>query len=103
MCNLYRKLRAGIAIAALLAACPAFAESVSDSSASGTPGAGTTSGPGAQSAPDTGISHSTKANDDMRAGEIASEESPTQSQDLDTGPAVAEEPSDRSNSGTAPE
>lgn len=99
MHNLRRNIRAGIAVAALLLAFPAFAQSASDSSASGTPGAGTTSGPGAQSAPDPGSGASGNANEEMRKGEARNEEYPTQSQDLDTGPATTE-PSGSSGSST---
>jgi hypothetical protein len=90
MHNLHGNIRAGITVAALLLAFPAFAQSASDSSASGTPGAGTTSGPGAQSTPDPGTGASGDANEEMRKGEARNEEYPTQSQDLDTGPAAPE-------------
>ncbi len=97
MRSLHSNFRAGIAAAALLAPFPTFAQSASDSSASGTPGTGTTSGPGAQSPPNAGPSVQT--NEGVGAGETGNDRYPTVSEELDTGPS-AKEPSDSPNSST---
>jgi hypothetical protein len=72
------KLRAGIAIAALVAAFPAFAQSASDPTARGTAG---NSGPGVQGPPDTRTGPSTKGSEGTSSGDTGTENTTTPSQD----------------------
>jgi hypothetical protein len=108
MRNSYGKVRAGIAVAALLAAFPAFAQSANDPAASGTTDGAANSGPGVQGPPDTRTGPSTKGSEGTSSGETGSEHSTTPSQDSSgveglpgnkSGPAV-KEPSDSSSSST---
>jgi hypothetical protein len=75
------KLLAGVAIAALVVAVPAFAQSSNDPAASGTAGNATNSGPGVQGPPDTRTGPSTKGSEGMSSGESSTENTTTPSQD----------------------
>ncbi len=106
MSNLNGKLRAGVAIAALFVALPAFAQSANDPAASGTAGNATNSGPGVQGPPDTRTGPSTKGSEGTGSGEAGTENTTTPSQDSSgvagapgnkNGPA-AKEPSDAASS-----
>jgi hypothetical protein len=81
MRNLNGKLRAGVAIAALFVAMPAFAQSANDPAASGTAGNATNSGPGVQGPPDTRTGPSTKGAEGTSSGEMGTENSTQPSQD----------------------
>jgi hypothetical protein len=81
MRNLNGKLRAGVAVATLFAAFPAFAQSANDPAASGTAGNATNSGPGVQGPPDTRTGPSTKGSEGTSSGEAGTENATTPSQD----------------------
>ena len=81
MRNLNGKLCAGVAMAALFAAVPAFAQSANDPAASGTAGNATNSGPGVQGPADTRTGPSTKGAEGTGSGEAGTENTTTPSQD----------------------